>query len=188
MNWEAVGAISTAFTGLVILVTAIYAARQVQALNEQSRALGTQIEHLRRATQLDGTLAVFEEIFSTNFLGAYRFVMHEFDERMKDDDFHAAALAPAPDDETHKELQILRHMERIGTLIKNDLLEADVILDFASSVIWACWEKLEPLVIEQRRAFGGPFLWENFEYIAKKSRVFDSSKATKGMNSAQMDA
>jgi len=159
MNWEAVGAISTAFTGLVILVTAIYAARQVQALNEQSRALGTQIEHLRRATQLDGTLAVFEEIFSPNFLGAYRFVMHEFDERMKDDDFHAAALAPAPDDETHKELQILRHMERIGTLIKNDLLEqrSSSISPVRSYGLvgrsWSRWRssKGEPL--------GGRFLW-----------------------------
>jgi hypothetical protein len=101
MNWEALSAISTAFTGLVILVTVIYAARQVGVLNAQ-------IEHLRRATQLDGTLAVFEQIFSSDYMIGYRFVMTEFEERMKDAAFHAEALELAPDVEMHKERVFLR--------------------------------------------------------------------------------
>jgi len=169
MNWEALTAISTAFTALVFLLTVVFAARQVAAMNEQSKALGAQLEHLRRATQLDGTLAVFEELFSPDVQDAYRFVMTEFEERMKDEPYHAEALARAPNPAVHKEMVILRHLERIGTLIKNDLLDAEVLLDFAGFFIQECWTKVKPLALEQRRVRGVNELWENFEFIATRA-------------------
>jgi len=172
MNWEALTAVSTAFTGLVILATVVYAARQVRALNEQSRALGAQLEHLRRATQLDGTLAVFDELFSPDLTDAYRFIMTDFDERMKDERFHAEALERAPSTDVHKELYMLRHMERIGTLIKNDLLGAEALFDFANAFIRDNWRKLKPLALEQRRYFGEERLWENFEFMATQAEHY----------------
>lgn len=172
MNWEALSAISTALTAVVILLTVVYAARQVRAMNEQSRALGAQLEHLRRATQLDGTLAIFEELFSPDLLTAYAFVMNEYAERMKDPDFRAATFGRAPDPQEHKYIIILRHMERIGTLIKNDLLDGTVIFDFADNFILGNWRELKPLVMEQRRAFDNERLWENFEYMATEAERF----------------
>jgi hypothetical protein len=166
MNWEALTALSTAFTGLIILLTVIFAARQVRALNEQSRALSAQLEHLRRATQLDGTLAVFDELFSPDLQQAYRFVMTEFQDRMQDESFRTEALARAPDAQTHLEVYILRHLERIGTLVKNDLLDADPLLDFAGFFFQELWERLGPLALEQRQRYGNERLWENFEFIA----------------------
>jgi len=173
MTWEALTAVSTALTALVILATVIYAARQVGALNAQ-------IEHLRRATQLDGTLAIFEELFSPDYMLAYRFVVTEFEERMKDPTFHAEALEPAPDVETHKERIFLRHMERIGTLIKNELLDGNVVYDFIAPHVTTGYEKLGPLIREQRRTLGEEHLWENFEFIATEtSRIGpDSPQAT----------
>jgi hypothetical protein len=164
MNWEALSAISTASTALVILATAIYAARQVVALNAQ-------IEHLRRATLLDGTLAIFDEIFSAEYMTGYQFVMTEFEERMKDETFRAEALSVAPNVEVHKERLFLRHMERIGTLIKSDLLDGDTLFDFAGPVIEQSWEKLRPFAIEQRHALNDDQLWENFEFIATEARL-----------------
>jgi hypothetical protein len=166
MSWEAVSAISTAFTGIVILLTVIYAAKQVSVLSEQSKALAAQLEHLRRATQLDGTLAVFEEIFSDDYMNGYRFVMTEFEERMKDPTFHAEALENTPDVEKHKERQVMRHMERIGTLVKNDLLDGNVLVDFAGDVIEQTWVRLKPLALEHRREMGNERMWENFEFMA----------------------
>jgi hypothetical protein len=171
MNWEAVTALSTAFTGLVILLTVIFAARQVRALNDQSKALGAQLEHLRRATQLDGTLAVFDELFSSELQSAYRFVMTEFDQRMKDETYHGEALERAPNPETHKEIHLMRHFERIGTLVKNDLLDACALFDFAGFFIQEVWGKLEPLMMEERRYYGNDRLWENFEYLARKAKA-----------------
>jgi hypothetical protein len=165
MNWEAVTALSTAFTGLVIFLTVIYAARQVHALNEQSKALGAQLEHLRRATQLDGTLAIFEELFSPDVMAAYRFIMTDYDERMKDERYRAEAIQSIPDPEKHKEIHFLRHMERIGTLVKGGLLDSDVLLDFSDEMILGTWKHLKPLVLEQRRYLKRERLWENFEFI-----------------------
>ena len=169
MNWEALTAISTAFTGLVILLTVVFAARQVKAMNEQSKALSAQLEHLRRATQLDGTLAIFEELMAPELLAASRFVLTEYEERMNDPQFHAEALGRSPDPETHQQVKVLRHFERIATLIKNDLLDADVLLDFANAFILDHWIVLAPLVREQRTTFGLNGLWENFEFISREA-------------------
>lgn len=172
MTWEAVTALSTAFTGLVILLTVIFAARQVRALNEQSKAMTAQIDHLRRSTQLSGTLAVFDEMFSPELRGSYRFILYEFEERMKDETFHAEALQRAPDPQIHMEVYTLRHLERIGTLIKNGLLDSDAILDFACAWLSECWDRLGSLVREQRSLHNNPFLWENFEYLATAAQRY----------------
>jgi len=159
MNWEAVSAISAAVTAIVIMATAIYAARQVRALNAQ-------IDHLRRATQLDGTLAVFDQIFSPDLLVAYRFVLNDFEKMFEQEPFHAEALERAPNTDVHKERTVLRHMERIGTLIRSGLLDADVIIDFSRDMIRQTWHRLEPYVLEQRRYLNDDQMWENFEYLA----------------------
>jgi len=181
VNWEAVTAISTAFTGLVILLTVIFAARQVRALNEQSKAMSAQIDHLRRATQLTGTLAIFDEIMTESIADAARFVHTEFPERMKDERFHADALSRTPDYTVHKEVYILRHFERIGTLVKNGLVDSDVLLDFMGLFIRAHWQALAPLAREQRKLYG-PSLWENFEYLAS---VADADLARKGRSASR---
>jgi hypothetical protein len=173
MNWEALSAVSTAFTAGVMLLTVIYAARQVGAANEQSRALTAQLEHLRRATQLDGTLAVFDELFSPDFLAAYRFVLTDYDELRTDARFYAEALERAPDTEKHKERQVLRHMERIGTLVRNELLDAEVMIDFAEDMVRQTWRKLKPLALEQRQILGDPHMWENFEFLADEVERLD---------------
>jgi hypothetical protein len=169
MSWEALTAISTAFTGLVILVTVLFAARQVKVLNDQSKAMSAQLEHLRRATQLDGTLAIFDEVMLPETRDSYHFVMTEFDERMKDVAFRNEALERSPDPEVHKELYILRHMERIGTLVKNGLLDADVLFDFSGLFVRDCWRHLGTLALEQRRKHREPQLWENFERLAAQA-------------------
>jgi hypothetical protein len=57
-------------------------------------------------------------------------------------------------------------MERIGTLIKNGLLDGDAVYDFVGGVIETGFSKLKPLVLEQRCATGDKRLWENSEFIA----------------------
>lgn len=174
MNWEALTAISTAFTGLVILLTVLFAARQVKALNEQSNAMAAQLEHLRRATQLNGTLAIFDEIGAPEIAESYRFILNDFPERMKDERFRAEALQRAPDVSVHKEVLMLRHLERIGTLVKNGLVDADVLLDFMAAFIRDNWHQLRPLALEQRKLYD-PQLWENFEHLANLAEAYSGA-------------
>ena len=57
LSWDALTALSTAVTALVIGVTAVVGYRQI-------RLAGAQLEHLRRTTQLQGTMVVFDEMTS----------------------------------------------------------------------------------------------------------------------------
>jgi hypothetical protein len=172
VNWEALTAISTAATALVILITAIYAARQVRAMNEQSKAMSAHLDHLRRATQLSGIMAIFDEWQSPQLRDSYNFVMTEFTERMKDEQFHAEAVTRSPSVEVHKELAVLRDGERIGTLVKTGLLDSDALFEYAGLYMYEIWQRMEPLVREQRLRLGNNDLWENFEYLALGARRF----------------
>jgi hypothetical protein len=172
VSWEALTAISTAATALVILVTAVYAARQVRAMNAQSKAMTAQIDHLRRATQLSGIMAIFDEWQSPHLRESYSFVMTEFTERMKDEQFHAEAVGPSPRDDVHKEVLVLRDMERVGTLVKTGLLDTDALFEYASFYMTQLWQRLEPLVRDQRRLSGNEGYWENFEYLAAGAKRF----------------
>ena len=53
--------------------------------------------------------------------------------------------------------------------MKNELLDAEALLDFAGFFIRELWDKLGPLALEQRQRFGNERLWENFEFIALKA-------------------
>ncbi len=176
MNWEALTAISTAFTGLVFLLTVVYAARQLRVMNEQSKAMAAQLDHLRRSTQLSGVLAIFEEWQTPALRDAYTFVMTGFAECMKDQQFHAEAVERVPDAERHKELTVLRDGERIGTLVKTGLLDDDALLEYSGFYMSEIWRRLEPLVFEQRQVSRAPGLWENFEYLATRAKQYVERK------------
>ena len=55
--------------------------------------------------------------------------------------------------------------ETIGTFVKQDLLDKDLVTD-----LWApgiLWERVGPAALRQREEYGVPALWENFELLAK---------------------
>jgi len=63
MSWEAVSAIATAFTGIVIALTVVIGARQARGALEQ-------IKETHRATQLDGMLRIFQLLDDERFTKA----------------------------------------------------------------------------------------------------------------------
>jgi hypothetical protein len=77
------------------------------------------------------------------------------------DDFDPAT-ADANDDAVRK---ILYFGETVGTLVKSDLLDRDLVLDW----LWAAgmWERVGPAAIRAREKFGEPALYENYEALAK---------------------
>jgi hypothetical protein len=175
MNWQAVGAISTAFTGVVILFTVIYAARQVQVLNEQAKATAEQIEHLRKSTQLEGMHEAFNQLLTAEFTDALNFILSELPERLKDETYHRETLTRGESRlPNHKEFIVFRTFESIGTCVKWGMIEGGPLYDFASPTIIESWDALAGLVAEQRQAWNIPGLWENFEalYLNAKERGF----------------
>lgn len=165
MNWEAVAAVSTAFTGLVILATALAAVREVRIAAEHSRATRDQLEHLRKATQFEGALAVFAELDTPFQQNARRFVQFELAERMKNQRYREeVALIAGADELEHQELTVLRCFERIGTYVHKGWVDPDVVYMVAAGRVVVTWRALEE-VVAIHRAIAGRTFWENYERL-----------------------
>jgi hypothetical protein len=63
--------------------------------------------------------------------------------------------------------RVLMYGETIGTLTKNGLLDADLVLDW----LWmqGVWERLGPAARKVREKYDEPTLYENFEALAIRS-------------------
>jgi hypothetical protein len=163
MSWEALTAVATAFTGIVIAATVVVGARQLSLTRDT-------LDELRRATQLEGTMRVLDDLMGPEFRGAMLFVTNELPQKMQDESFRATvSRMGAEDSETHKELVVLRTLERVGSYIKYGLLDGDVIYDVSIPVLIAMWEKLQPVIRIHRRDRGEGF-WENFEYLYRAAK------------------
>jgi hypothetical protein len=77
------------------------------------------------------------------------------------DDFDAdSAEALDP----HVQTVLVFH-ETVGTLVKNNLMDRELVLDW----LWVsgAWDRVGKAALEARAAAGVPQLWENFEALAK---------------------
>ncbi len=169
MNWEAVLGLSTAFTGVVIAITALAALREVRVAAEHASATREQLHHLRKATQFEGALAVFSELDNPFQMEARHFVQFELANRLKDESFRReVGLVAGADEREHKELTVLRCFERIGFYVRKGFVDPDVVYMVASGRVMTTWRALED-VVAIHRDIAGPF-WMNFEQLYKDSR------------------
>jgi hypothetical protein len=58
--------------------------------------------------------------------------------------------------------------ETVATLVKNDLIDRELIHDWLGSNL--VWSRLEKILLGQRDESGEPRLWENFEALATGRR------------------
>jgi hypothetical protein len=159
-SWDAVTAISTAVTAVVIAATVVVGYRQI-------RLTGDQLQHLRRSTQLDGTMKLFAELSTPEFRAARLFVENELAARMQDPRFREEALLPyvGLDEGEHKEILIALTFEKIGTYARHGLLDTVLIADYCGPLIRAMWEELERCGYFAVRRGTNPYAFENFEFL-----------------------
>ena len=67
----------------------------------------------------------------------------------------------------HVQTMLVFH-ETVGTLVKNDLLDRELVLDW----LWVsgAWDRVGKAALESRAAAGVSELWENFETLAEAQR------------------
>ena len=172
MNWEALAAIGSILSAVVIAVTVIIAARQVRVTTDQVRLTNAQLEHLRRTTQLEGAMKIFDEIMEPEFREAVRFVVHDLRDRMKDDTFKREVSFPElADVSIHKENIVHRMFERIGAYVKQGLLDGEILYTVNPMVILSTWENLSEVIAIQRKVLT-PLRGENFEYLYNGARAW----------------
>lgn len=178
MNWEAVIAIGTVFTGLVILFTVITGYHQVRLTLDQLR-------QLRRASQLDAANTIFAELASPTFLEARRFILYELPGRLKESKFREEVeLVGRADETVHQELIVLRTFERIGLYVEQELLDPTLIYHLASGRVVDTWEGLSEVVAIHRRVLSF-LIWDHFEKLYERTLQFMTSEF--GIDRAKLD-
>jgi len=164
MSWEALTAIGSIGTVIVIFFTVVFAQRQVELTREQ-------LHQLRQATQLEGAIAIYAELESPRVEAARKFVLLELPAKMKNPTFRdEVRLVAQVDESRHQELIILRAYDRIGIYIDAGLIDSDVIYRGAMGRILTMWEALSDVVAIHRQT--AAFLWSGFENLARGARDF----------------
>jgi hypothetical protein len=166
-SWEALTAIASLLSSLAVLAAVLVAVRQV-------RVGAAQVEHLRRATQLEGTMKIFDQLRAPEQQAARSYILNELAAELADParlpQLHAKWLASAePSAEERKWLPALTLMEMNGIYVKHGLLDADIVFDYWVPALSRIWELLEShgVIALHRRAFG-PEMWENYEYLYRR--------------------
>lgn len=170
LTWEAVTALATAISALVVAITVALGYRQL-------RVTGDQLRQVRLGTQLDGTMRIFEELDAEEFRAARLFVFTELAERMDDASFRrGVGRVGRADEHDHRELVVLRMFEKIGSYVKHGLLDGAVIYDYAGPWIVSAWRNVnESGVVTIHRAAFGPTIWENFAWLNGEAAAWIAS-------------
>lgn len=153
ISWEAVTALGTVFTGLVILLTVIIAWRE--------------LDQVRRSNQLEGVMKIADTLGSERYQRARVFVMTELESSLRDTEFAAElTTAAANDEKRHPEIVVLMEHELVGVFIKHGLVSGEPIYDLCGSRLVSSWKQLRPLVKRLRAHRNDDAIWENTEWLS----------------------
>lgn len=156
MNWEIVSAVSTVLTTIIIAATAIAAV--------------SQIRQLRLSTQLEGLLALHRE-FNAPDMGQVRaYVKDDLPALLRDERYRQSLLAGDTNTHAHKEFVLCNYWEKIGSLVREGVLDPDLYLDIGAYRCIEHWEQLRPAIELVRKA--EPLQWESFDYMVGLSRDY----------------
>ena len=166
MNAEFVTAVSAFLTFLVITVSSIAAL--------------VQLRHIRSSNQLAGLLRYTEWWETPLIQSSIKFVRTELAQRLRDDaKYRDELLQGVATRADHPELLVADWVEQAGSYIKYGLLAEDQFLDLAAGFIDSIWDSLEP-VVALRRVHGGASIFENFEFLAQRSKAWRRRHAATG--------
>ena len=157
MNWEALSTLASFGADILILATAVAAV--------------VQLRHLRNANDLQGLLKVLEMAYEPAIQEAFDFLTHDFPERVRDPQFRRELELSPIDSHVHKELIAMEYYERLGSYVKNHLIQEDLYLDCSSPEHY--WDLLAPVVGTLRKKHG-PSAYENFEYLVVRAQDWNA--------------
>jgi len=83
------------------------------------------------------------------------------------DDFNEKYMVPP---NNAKYLSYFANLEGLGLLVRNGLLDANLVYDLQYVSIIMIWEKFLPIVLGYRKAWASPQLWVTVEYLYDEMR------------------
>jgi hypothetical protein len=151
MSWEALSAIGSFSSAFVIAATAAFAL--------------IQIRQLRRSTQLHGFLELVREFHSHDIQAARKYVATELPAHMESEQYRNELVTFTADTQTHPELLLREFWEAVGGLMRHNVLDTPLFLDYFTIPCRLDWKRLAVVNAMLREI--NPYYSEEFEYIAK---------------------
>jgi hypothetical protein len=146
MNWNAITAISSAISMVAFIATAVFVAAELKAL-EKGR-------YLQITSELYATWQ------SQEFMNAQLWLMH----RLEETTWEAFVTAHRADFGEQAFHRVGSFYDRVGTLVRNGLIDEREILSTIGAYAIAVWHKVEPLVREARQ-IENSVLFDDFERL-----------------------
>lgn len=143
---------SLAIAFATVLVTAWLMTRQVRAMEHERNAMAL-LEAIDRISSQE-IIQIFKQLDGIN--GRYP----------TDDDLRTNY--PGSDDE-HALLAIGQYIETVATLARRGVLSASLIVDSVGYLVRKRWNAIAPFVARERIVYDNPYLFENFEWLARYS-------------------
>ena len=146
MNWNAVTAISSVISMIAFIATAVFVAAELKGL-EKSR-------YLQITSELYATWQ------SREFMDSQLWLMH----RLEETTWEAFITAHRADFGEQAFHRVGSFYDRVGTLVRNRLVDEREILSTIGAYAIAVWHKIEPLVREARQ-IENSVLFDDFERL-----------------------
>jgi hypothetical protein len=160
VNWDALGAIGSAVSALVVVVGGAIAVYQLR--------------EARRAAQFDATQRVIDRMLDREFNRAVRYVIAELPSRLNDPEYRGELERMRGwdiDPERHPEIFVLARLEEVGIYLRHRLVLGGALLDFNGALIMQTWEPLRDCVHLMRKSHRNPNVWANAEYLYERAKT-----------------
>jgi hypothetical protein len=163
MGWDALTAISTFATFIVIAASAIAALKQLR--------------HMNAGNHINAALALMDKWSSPEFASAGAYVYGgDLEKNLQDPAYRQELMRTPVNRERHPETVLLGYWEQVGSLVKQGFIAEAALMDIASLQCVAAWQRLSPVVAIMRRA-RGPLVMDNFEYLASRCMMWEAKHA-----------
>jgi hypothetical protein len=175
MSLELLSTIGTLLTVLIVGATAIAAL--------------VQLRHLRAGNQINAILTIGDKFLEPKYQKARALVMAGLSASLDDPRFREyiilRALRKPMIGISEDQLSMLQAVNRVGNtfeevgnLAKNDVIDERLFLDQYVTQVIATWAQLESYLALSREATGDIGLWDNFEYLTVRARLFIAEHPT----------
>ena len=162
MNQEILSTAAAIGTFVVIAATAIAAI--------------VQLRHLRTSNQLTGLLSILGRSEDPQFSEWREATRNIAAHDMTDAAYRKSIEENTFDRRNAPWLHLYNWYDYIGSLVKQQLVPEESVLDVFSFVVTQDWELGQDIIAVARRG-GGPAVWENFEYLVARTRIWSKAHA-----------
>jgi hypothetical protein len=147
VNWTAVGAVATAITGFVILLSVI--------------ALARQIRELRRATHAQAYATAVRWLQSEKTRTARR-TLFSLKEKI---------LAQWTDEERSACERVCQTYDLVAIMIRHGMLPKEILVENWGQSLVNSWRAARLFVVQLRNEYGSPHRWDDFEWLAGQAEL-----------------